>query len=409
MSAKADLSGLCPVFLVLHYNGRRFRFYTKKKCLPSEWNEERMLFRKSYPNSQGANDYLRSLQLRVIESYDSYMTAGVLPSPSMLKSDLLPDQDVESSKTVTAFLPVFKGWVKHCIKIGIGDHTVKNYLSLYNHLDEFLDGKPLDFKDFNQDFFDAFLNYKILQFDYHPNTIWGWAKELKTFIRYCKKDLKLDAPDVDLTYKYIETEKIFLTTREFARWRSVVLDEERLDRVRDCFTFACVMSPRDGDLRRFKESHLVEHEHYTTIDFIPNKSLKKGASSVRKLSIPITPIAQEIIEKYRGQYSTILPMYSNQKMNEHLKTIGELAGINKLVETAYFEKGKMKTKLVPKYSLITMHISRHTFATQSLMMGMGVEVLQKVLGHKKLETTMIYAKICDEYKNQEMLRVWSQN
>lgn len=39
------------------------------------------------------------------------------------------------------------------------------------------------------------------------------------------------------------------------------------------------------------------------------------------------------------------------------------------------------------------HRLRHTFATRSLQAGMSIENLQKLLGHSKTETTLIYAKI----------------
>ena len=42
-----------------------------------------------------------------------------------------------------------------------------------------------------------------------------------------------------------------------------------------------------------------------------------------------------------------------------------------------------------------MHTARHTFATQSLLRGMPIEVLQKVLGHANIKTTMIYAKVVE--------------
>jgi integrase/recombinase XerD len=53
-----------------------------------------------------------------------------------------------------------------------------------------------------------------------------------------------------------------------------------------------------------------------------------------------------------------------------------------------------------------MHTARHTIATQSLLRGIPVEVLQKVLGHKKIQTTLIYAKIIEDFQHQTMRRVW---
>ncbi len=51
--------------------------------------------------------------------------------------------------------------------------------------------------------------------------------------------------------------------------------------------------------------------------------------------------------------------------------------------------GEMVKQSVSKSELLTMHTARHTFATQSLLRGMPVEVLQKVVGHKHIQTTLV--------------------
>ena len=83
--------------------------------------------------------------------------------------------------------------------------------------------------------------------------------------------------------------------------------------------------------------------------------------------------------------------------------------INSMVERVFYKNGVPDIEIVPKYECITTHTARHTFATQSLMMGMDVAVLQKILGHADIKTTMIYAKIVDEYKHKVMLDIWNGN
>jgi site-specific recombinase XerD len=94
-------------------------------------------------------------------------------------------------------------------------------------------------------------------------------------------------------------------------------------------------------------------------------------------------------------------------MNSHLKEIGQLAGVNSLTEKLTFDKGQPVRTMVPKHELLTVHTARHTFATQSLLKGMTVEVLQKILGHMKIQNTLVYAKIVDDFKHQMMLNVWN--
>ena len=67
---------------------------------------------------------------------------------------------------------------------------------------------------------------------------------------------------------------------------------------------------------------------------------------------------------------------SNQKMNEYLKVIAKLCGINKL---------------------ISFHSARHTFATTvTLVNGVPIETVSKMLGHTDISTTQIYARVIDE-------------
>ena len=95
-------------------------------------------------------------------------------------------------------------------------------------------------------------------------------------------------------------------------------------------------------------------------------------------------------------------MLSQQKLNEALKTLGVIAGIDDMVEVTEYQKGKPVTLLRPKYALI----GSHTFATLSLMKGVSVQVLQKALGHFDIKITIIYAKVVDEFKNKTILQAW---
>lgn len=92
------------------------------------------------------------------------------------------------------------------------------------------------------------------------------------------------------------------------------------------------------------------------------------------------PKALAIIQKYKGHPQamaggTVLPTLSNQKLNSYLKEIADLCGISKP---------------------LTFHIARHTFATTvTLSNGVPIETVSKMLGHTKLATTQIYAKVLD--------------
>jgi site-specific recombinase XerD len=107
-------------------------------------------------------------------------------------------------------------------------------------------------------------------------------------------------------------------------------------------------------------------------------------------NVPLLPQAQAIIDKYKNhpyceKTGHLLPVKSNQKMNAYLKEIAALCKIKKD---------------------LTMHIARHTFATTvTLSNGVPIETVSKMLGHTKLATTQIYAKVLEHKVSDDMQKL----
>ncbi len=93
-----------------------------------------------------------------------------------------------------------------------------------------------------------------------------------------------------------------------------------------------------------------------------------------------------IIRKYdqgsENEQEKLLPVFSNQKVNKYLKEIAEILKINKK---------------------LTFHAARHTFATTvTLSNGVPIETVSKLLGHTKLSTTQIYARVVEKKIGEDM-------
>ena len=96
------------------------------------------------------------------------------------------------------------------------------------------------------------------------------------------------------------------------------------------------------------------------------------------VNVPLLKPAHVILDKFRAEedaakWETLFPRVSNQEMNRSLKLIGEICEIKKR---------------------LTFHLARHTFATTvTLLNGVPIETISKLLGHTKLSTTMIYTHV----------------
>src|SRR5690606_12284700 len=104
---------------------------------------------------------------------------------------------------------------------------------------------------------------------------------------------------------------------------------------------------------------------------------------------PLLGRALQILDKYRTHpehnKGRLLPVYANQKVNAYLKEITAVLGI-------------------PKN--ITVHSARHTFATTiTLANGVPIETVSKLLGHTKISTTQVYARVLERKISEDMQKL----
>jgi len=173
-------------------------------------------------------------------------------------------------------------------------------------------------------------------------------------------------------------------TREFLNMHELELLEKKyaektmkdyLTNTCKSFLFSCYTGLRYQDVKNLRFQDIKEEVHSGKKAFIIRINMHKTKTQV---SIPLIDKAVKLIGDAGGlKAKTVFHVPSNQVANRFLKEIATAAKINKNV---------------------TFHVSRHTFATNSLALGMPLEVVSKILGHANLKDTMIYAKVVDSAK-----------
>ena len=165
-----------------------------------------------------------------------------------------------------------------------------------------------------------------------------------------------------------------LTVDEFERLRSLELPEGFLSRVRDLFVFQCYTCLSYVDLAGF-DAGLVQDVDGRMV--YSSRRHKTG----ERFTVLLMSEAVSLLERYEWR----LPVISNQKYNVYLKEVARRSGITKPISS---------------------HWARHTGATILLNAGVPMDVVARVLGHSSSEVTRkVYAKLLDETVAREMMRV----
>lgn len=127
--------------------------------------------------------------------------------------------------------------------------------------------------------------------------------------------------------------------------------------------------------------------------------------TVDGLRIELNKHSQAIIDKYKDYVfpgDKVLPIISNEKMNAHLKTLGQAVGLDEPTRIVYFKGNQRYEEVYPKWYLLTTHVGRRTFVVTALQLGIPVEVIMRWTGHSNFEAMKPYAKIVDELKEKSM-------
>lgn len=173
--------------------------------------------------------------------------------------------------------------------------------------------------------------------------------------------------------KAVKKEVVYLTKTELIHLQEKEIGNKRLEEVRDCFVFCCYTGLAFKEMSNLRSHHIVVGKDGR--NWIKMKRQKTDKS----ISVPILPVAQKLLNKYKGKLKEgkLLPSKTNAHFNAYLK---EIAGLCEI-----------------KINL-THHIARKTFATTVLLLNdVPMEIVSKLLGHSRIGITQAhYGQILEE-------------
>lgn len=270
--------------------------------------------------------------------------------------------------------------------------TLKNYFTTERYVKLFLERKhrvtDIALSDLNFQFiteFELFLRKTAPLAENNPLTNNGVMKHIERLRKMVTLAAKMEwlpkDPFQRYSLKFQKVDKTFLTSSELLLVESTELPAQKLYLARDLFIFSCYTGLAYVDLVNLHPSHIcigMDSGYWI------KTSRKKTETAV---NVPLLPKAKLIMEKYKNDpraavRNRVFPNLSNQKMNAYLKEVAGHCGITKP---------------------FSFHTARNTFATTvTLSNGVPIETVSKMLGHTKLSTTQIYARVLEKKVSEDM-------
>jgi integrase len=390
----ARKDGTCQVRLIVILDGRSVPVALKVAWPPALFDEEAGRCVASLPAKQRPAGYAAQLEAatiaaggraaltKLVSDYNliigqaqakanSIFVESRLSSTVLTAEKFIQDYTTEGSKTD------FVGYFYHKIierhrKGKISDNTRKNHLSTWRELKRFREVIP--FNTLTIDFADDFKDYLDKRIK-SLNTRWGRHKDVKTYLALARRDkIKFEHPYTDFTNQ-----------SEPGKWKALKPDELRKleayyvlcapgtapRRILCKFLFSCKCGLRLGDLKNIGNAKLDGNR----LTF----EMQKGwAKRLQETMLPLTRQALAYLSDAQEEEGLAgFRDYTDQYENRALTAIGQQLGIE---------------------THLHHHVGRETFATDFIRKGGKAEILQKLLNHSKISTTMKYVHVDDEMK-----------
>ncbi len=400
-----------PIRLDYSYGrSKRFRYAIGYSVNPDYWNKDSFKVKNvnAVSNSSLINNLIRDLETELEGFVADCDSKQITINNKLMKKQLdrfrNKDEEgsaIEKDKGIINLLTFIKKFINQKekelpkAKNENKNNTVKSYEQTLGHLKNFHEetGYVLDFNTVDSEFYSEFIDFmnsktyiiNKKERHYSLNTIGKHIKNLKTFMGASL----YEELHTNLKYKKFKplaeiTTAVYIELDELKRINELDLsDKPHYQLARDVFIIGCEIGQRISDYHYLSEQTIVEHQNERYIKVKQEKTKKE-------VWCRITPAIEKIMnDRYNGM---LPPKIAEQKLNDYIKIIGQLAKVDTQIKHEITKGGKKKVKYMAKYDLIMGHTARRTFCTLKFKAGMSVHSIMELSGHSTEKEFMKYIR-----------------
>ncbi|MCR2031558.1 site-specific integrase [Alistipes timonensis] len=380
---KVRKDGMCQLLCKISIDAASEQIGTKVKVDPALWNPTTGRADGKSRNASEVNRAIDRLTEIIRSHYErirrdlGFVTAeavknavkGIGQKPTMLLA-LFREHNEEFGK-----------------RVGIDrtKETLTSYGNSYNHLAAFVRkeyaAEDIALRSLDATFYDAFDLFLRTERGLGLKAVHEHLYRLKKMTRRAvgQGTLRCD-PYRDLHPELPKRTSRHLKSEDLERLLAEPVADPELQRARDWFIFSTFTGLAYADLRRLSARHIERAEDGSLR--IRIRRQKTDTESV----VPLLELPRRILEKYRAERTDerLLPICSYHKLQKLMPRLGAFYGIEHL----------------------TFHKARHNFGTHiTLSLGVPIETVSRMMGHKRIVTTQIYAHVTDRKVEEDMRRL----
>lgn len=374
--------GKAGIMIRITLNGDVAQFSSKLEVEPELWDVKAGRIAGKSKTAREMNNIMEEIRRIIRNHYHTIEMSEALVTAEKVKNAFL---GIETGRRT--LLDLYRSHVedtKKLVGVSKSPETFAKYERSLRRIEAFMSYKyqisDIALKEISHMFITDYEMYLRTECKCNENTTAKFIQALRLIIIKAKNNGWIFAdPFVNYKIRKKHVDRGYLSQQEIDLIIEKVFTCYRLEQVRDVFIFCCFTGLSYIDVKQLRSKDICSS--------IDNKQwiMTKRQKTKTSVNVPLLRIPLAILDKYKDKLpgDALLPVLSNQKLNAYLKEIADLCGINKN---------------------ITFHMARHTFATTTtLLNGVPIETVSKMLGHTNIETTKIYARITNEKINRDML------
>lgn len=383
LKRQAEQNGKAPIMGRITINGTISQFSCKLSISPKLWDTKANKASGKSVVAQRINEKLENIKTNIGKQYqricdrDSYVTAEKVKNAWLGFGD-----------GYQLLLQTFDEYLNDFEKNRVGKDrkasTLENYRKQYRRLAAFLQYEykveDIPFRELKREFIEKYVVYLSTVRGMLPGTLPNAIKKLKlmTYTAFKNGWIASD-PFAGFRVAAKYRDRRFLSESELQAVMDVQVPNYKTAIVRDIFVFCCFTGLAYVDVQK------LSHDDIHTDDRGDMWIIDNRAKTGTQFRVKLRPVAKELVERYRRLKlpdNKVFPVKDCDSMDMSLRHVARHAGLS-------FNP--------------TMHVARHTFATTvTLSQGVPLETVSKMLGHKHITTTQIYAKITNDKIGRDM-------